>query len=89
LQRLPSSSETEVLHQPAPRDEYRSPHITIGETELKNIPQLTYMGCTITLDAKIDKEIDKQTGKGKQCFWQTLQESLEHQASEEEHQDQC
>ncbi|XP_063614375.1 uncharacterized protein LOC134787527 [Penaeus indicus] len=41
-----SLKKTEVLHQPAPREEYRPPHITIGETELKAVHQFTYLGCT-------------------------------------------
>ena len=31
----------------------------------------------------------QQTGKGKQCFWQTSQSGLEQQAPEESHKDQC
>ena len=38
-------------------------HITIGVTELKVVYQFTYLGCTITSGAKIDKEVDK-SGKG-------------------------
>lgn len=51
-----SLKKTEVLHQPAPREEYRLSHITIGETVLRTVHQSTYLGCTITSDAKIDRE---------------------------------
>ena len=50
-----SLKETEVLHQQAPHEEYRPPHISIGDTELKTTQQFTYLGCTISSDAKIDK----------------------------------
>ena len=63
-----SLKKTEVLHQPAPREEYRPPHITIGETELKSVQQFTYLGCTISSDAKIDKEIDNRLAKANTSF---------------------
>ena len=43
-----SLKKTDVLHQHAPLEEYRPPHITIGGTELKAVHQFTYLGCTIT-----------------------------------------
>ncbi len=63
-----SLKKTEVLHQPAPREEYRPPHITIGEDELKTVHQFTYLGCTITSDAKIDREIDNRLAKANSAF---------------------
>jgi len=63
-----SMKKTEVLHQPAPREEYRPPHITIGETELKAVHQFTYLGCTITSDAKIDREVDNRLAKANSAF---------------------
>ena len=43
-----SLKKTEVLHQPAPQEEYHPPHISIWETELKAVQQFTYLGCTIS-----------------------------------------
>ncbi|XP_063595009.1 uncharacterized protein LOC134771986 [Penaeus indicus] len=63
-----SLKKTEVLHQPAPREEYRPPHITIGETELKAVHQFTYLGCTITSDAKIDREVDNRLARANSAF---------------------
>ena len=63
-----SLKKTEVLHQPAPREEYRPPHISIGETELKAVHQFTYLGCTITSDAKLDKEVDSRLAKANSAF---------------------
>ena len=53
-----SLKKSEVLHQPGPQEEYRPPCISIGETELTTVQQFTYLGCTISSDAKLDKEID-------------------------------
>ena len=57
-----------LVAQPAPREEYRPPHITIGETELKSVQQFTYLGCTILSDARIDKEIDNRLAKANNAF---------------------
>ena len=63
-----SIKKTEVLHQPAPKEDYHSPIITIGETDLKSVQQFTYLGCTISSDAKIDKEIDNRLAKANSTF---------------------
>ena len=39
-----SFKKTEVLHQPAPEEEYRSPNTTIRVTELKVVHQFIYPG---------------------------------------------
>ena len=43
-------------------------HITIGETVLKTVHQFTYLGCTITSDAKIDREVDNRLAKSNSAF---------------------
>ena len=63
-----SLKKMEVLHQPAPHEEYRPPHISIGDTELKTTQQFIYLGCTISSDAKIDKEIDNRLAKANSSF---------------------
>ena len=63
-----SLKKTETLHQPTPHEEYRPPHICIGDTELKSTQQFTYLGCTISSDAKIDKEIDNRLAKANSSF---------------------
>lgn len=63
-----SLKKTEVLHQPAPQEEHRPPHITIGDTELKSTQQFTYLGCIISSDAKIDREIDNRLSKANSSF---------------------
>ena len=63
-----SLKKTEVLHQPAPLEAQQPPHITIGETELNFVQQFTYLGCTISSDARIDKEIDNRLAKANRAF---------------------
>jgi hypothetical protein len=57
-----SLKKTEV-HQPAPLEAQQLPHITIGETVLNYVQQFTYLGCTISSDARIDNEIDNILAK--------------------------
>ena len=71
-----SLKKTEVLNNPTPHEENRSPHISIGETELKSTLQFTYLGCTISSDAKIDKEIDNSSTAP------SVETSVEQQMSE-------
>ena len=63
-----SVKETEILHQPVPWEEFRPQHITVGETELKTVHQCSYLGCIITSDAKIDREIDNRLAKANSAF---------------------
>lgn len=63
-----SLKKTEVLYQPAPREDYRPPCITIGESELKTVHQFSYLGCIISLDAEVDKEIDNRLAKANCAF---------------------
>ena len=63
-----SLKKTEVLHQPAPKEAYHAPNITIGETVLKPVQQFTYLGCTISSNARIDAEIDNRLAKANRAF---------------------
>jgi len=63
-----SLKKTEVLHQPAPQDEYHPPSISIELSELKATHQFSYVGCVITSDAKIDKEVDNRLAKANSAF---------------------
>ncbi|KAI8500865.1 hypothetical protein Bbelb_216830 [Branchiostoma belcheri] len=60
--------KTEVLHQPAPLRKYCPICIKIGEKPLKAVHQFTYLGSTITSDAKIDKEVDNRLAKANNAF---------------------
>ncbi|XP_076065288.1 uncharacterized protein LOC143039298 [Oratosquilla oratoria] len=63
-----SLKKTKVLHQPAPQINYHQPHITIGDTELKSTQQFTYLGSTISSDARIEKKIDNRLSKANSSF---------------------
>ena len=63
-----SLKKTEVLHQPAPREAYHPPCINIGDTALRVSQQFTYLGCTISSDASIDREIDNRLSKANSSF---------------------
>ena len=63
-----SLKKTEVLYQPAPQVSYQSPSISIGQTALKSVQQFTYLGCVISSDAKIDKEVDNRLAKASSAF---------------------
>ena len=60
--------KTEVLHQPAPQEEYHPPHVSIDESELNTVHKFAYLGCIISSDAKIDKEIDNRLAKANSAF---------------------
>ena len=54
--------ETEVLHQPAHQEEYKSPSLFINETELKPVHQFSYLGCMIS-DVRTKKEVDNRLAR--------------------------
>lgn len=63
-----SLKKTEVLHQPAPLQKYHPPCITIKGTELKSVHQFTYLGCTISSDTNVGKDIDNRLAKASSAF---------------------
>ena len=63
-----SLKKTEVLHQPAPQEEYLSPSFSIEQTELQAVHQFSYLGCVITYDAKIANEVDNRLAKVNSSF---------------------
>lgn len=63
-----SLKKTEVLHQPAPLEESQEPDININDYTLKNVNEFRYLGCTISNDAKLDKEIDNRLAKANSAF---------------------
>ena len=63
-----SMKKTEVLYQPAPQAEYSSPVISIEGSELNAVKHFTYLGSTISNDARLDKEIDHRLSKANCAF---------------------
>ncbi|XP_047488146.1 uncharacterized protein LOC125038649 [Penaeus chinensis] len=66
----------------------RNYNINISLTELKSVHQFSYLGCTISSDAKIDKEIGNRLVKANSAFGK-LQKSVEQLTPEERYKDQC
>lgn len=64
--------KTEV-HQSAPHQEYHVPHISIRETGWKTAEQFTYLGCTISSDAEVYKEVDNRLDKANNAFGRLYQ----------------
>lgn len=63
-----SLKKTEVLYQPAPRDEYHPPSIMINNEPLKPVQQFKYLGSVISFDAQIDKDIDNRLSNASRAF---------------------
>ncbi|KAK4319889.1 hypothetical protein Pmani_009234 [Petrolisthes manimaculis] len=83
-----SLMKKEFLHQLAPQEEYRLPHITISETKLISVHQFTYLGCTISSNANIDKEIDNSLAKANSAFGRLYKKGLKQQTIKERYKDQ-
>ena len=60
--------KTEVLHQLALHEEYHPPSIFTEQPEIKAVHQFSYLGCIITSDVKIDKEVDNWLAKTNSAF---------------------
>ena len=63
-----SLKKTEVLHQPAPHEEYHPPSISIEQSELKAVHQFSWLPRVVTPDAKIDKEVDNILANANNAF---------------------
>ena len=63
-----STPNLHLLHQPTPQEDYSALRITIGETDLKAVQQFTYLGCTISSNARIDGEVDNRLAKANSAF---------------------
>ena len=83
-----SLTKTEVLHQPAPQEEYHAPHISIGETDLKSVQQFTYLGLHRLIKCEDWQADQQQTCKVKLCIWQAVQTCVEEQTPTKQNEDQ-
>ena len=79
-----SLKKTEVIHQPAPLEEYRPLHLIIGGTELKAVHPFTYLEVYHHIRCQDRQGSREQPDQSKQRFRQSLQKSTE-QVSEEGH----
>ena len=60
--------KTEVLYQPSPGEHYVDPVITIEGSQLKAVTEFTYLGSTVSCDARLDKEIETRISKACAAF---------------------
>ena len=64
-----SIKKTELLYQSSPNNpDIINPIATVDGTALKTVEQFTYLGSTVTSDAKMDKEIVTRIGKASSAF---------------------
>ena len=63
-----SITKTEVLYQPAPGTTRKDPEIKIDNQTLKNVDAFTYLGCTLTSNNSLDKEISNRIAKASAAF---------------------
>lgn len=63
-----STSKTEVLHQPAPGEDYLEPSITVNGQKLRNVDRFTYLGSTLSQAVHIDDEVYTRIAKASVAF---------------------
>ena len=63
-----SLKKTEVLYQPAPRDDYRHPSITINNKALEPVQHFKYLGSIISFDAQIDSDVENRLSNASRAF---------------------
>ena len=63
-----SLKKTEVLHQKPPRTAYVPPRVNIDGHPLNTVEQFTYLGCVISNDATVAKDVDNRLAKASSSF---------------------
>ena len=63
-----STKNTEVMHQPAPRNMYHEPHIFVNDEPLKATDSVTYLGSTLSREATIDVDVNNIFSKAYYAF---------------------
>ena len=63
-----STRKTEVMHQPAPHEEYVEPSITVNGQTLQAVDKFTYLGSTLSRTTLIDEEISGRIAKASAAF---------------------
>ena len=76
-----STNTTEVLHQPAPGKPYVEPNITVNGQRLNTVNRFTYRGNTLSQNATIDDEVNRQNCESKRNFRQTTCQCLEQKGN--------
>ena len=63
-----STKKTEVLHQPAPRESYNEPHISVNGQRFNAVEKFTYLGSTLSRSVTIDDEVNIRIAKASSAF---------------------
>ena len=63
-----SIKKTEVLFQPAPKEQFREPRITVKGQKLQSVDSFTYLGSTLTRSANVDTEVANRIAKASSAF---------------------
>lgn len=63
-----STKKTEVMFQPAPREQHHDPHITVNDTTLSSVRRFTYLGSTLSSCVHIDDEVNARIAKASAAF---------------------
>ena len=63
-----STKKTEVMFQPAPRNAYTEPSITVKGEVLKVVESFAYLGSILSRSVRIDNEVDARIAKASTAF---------------------
>ena len=63
-----STKKTEVMFQPAPRNAYTEPSITVKGETLKVVESFAYLGSILSRSVRIDNEVDARIAKASTAF---------------------
>ena len=63
-----STKKTEVMFQPAPRNAYTEPSITVKGVTLKVVESFAYLGSILSRSVRIDNEVDARIAKASTAF---------------------
>ena len=63
-----STKKTEVMHQPAPRNSYTEPNITINGQRINVVDKFTYLGSTLSRTVTMDDEQNTRLAKASAAF---------------------
>ena len=63
-----STKKTEVMYQPAPKNPYQEPTVTLNGQKLATVDKFVYLGSTLPLSVHIDDETHARIAKASSAF---------------------
>ena len=63
-----SIKKTEVMHQPAPGNQYKEPLVAVKGQKLQAVDRFTYLGSTLSRTVNIDEEVNTRIFKASTAF---------------------